>query len=283
MVQISGLVSIITPAFNAADFISDAIQSVLRQTYASWEMLIVDDGSIDDTAAVVSSFNDSRIRLIQQENLGVSIARNKCLDIAQGEFITFLDADDALPPKSLESRVMLFQQDRSVDVVDGVFVVCDSTLGTHLIQRFPGYAGPLLPRLLRLDESVFRGICFMFRSSLLGRLRFCHSMTHSEDLLFLIELAALNRPKFAPVDELTYLYRTSHASAMADLYGLESGYLQLLRELRGISQLHWWHRLPVHLRIARILLATWLRKERPIRGLSAASRALLMSIPMLLR
>jgi teichuronic acid biosynthesis glycosyltransferase TuaG len=266
------------PAYNAAPVISEAIRSLRAQTYPLWELLITDDGSTDATATVVRSFDDPRIKLIQQSNRGVSVARNRSLDIASGEFITFLDADDGLPPKSLESRVQLLQREQDVDVVDGVFVVCGPKLSTNLKTRYPGPRGALLPKLLRLDERVFRNACFMFRCSLLGHLRFQPGMTHAEDLLFFIELAATHQPIYAPVSEPTYFYRTGLGSAMTNLDGLEQGYFQLLRQLRRIPQLSWRQRLPTHLRIARILLATWLRYKRPIRGLSAASRALLWSL-----
>lgn len=271
-----GLVSVVMPAYNAASVIGDAIVSVLAQTYPCWELLIVDDGSTDETAAVVCSYKDPRIKLIRQPNCGVSVARNRCLEIAQGEFITFLDADDGLPPRSLESRVKLLQSDQNVDVVDGVFIVCDYDLKKCLVKRYPGRVGPLLPRLLRLDGQVFRNACLMFRRSLLKHVRFHPGMAHAEDLLFLISLAAVNRPIYAPTSEPTYLYRTGNNSAMSNLHGIELGYFQLLQQLKCISQLRWWHRLPTHLRIARILLASWLRRRRPIRGLSAASCALLM-------
>ena len=267
------------PAFNSEGVIGEAIDSVLNQTYPFWELLITDDGSTDATATVVHSFDDPRIKLIQQSNRGVSVARNRSLDIASGEFITFLDADDGLPPKSLESRVQLLQREQNVDVVDGVFVVCGPELSTILKTRYPGPRGPLLPKLLRLDDRVFRGACFMFRRSLLGHLRFQPGMTHAEDLLFFIELAATHRPNYAPVSEATYLYRTGLGSAMANLDGLERGYFQLLQQLRRFPQLSWRQRLPTHLRIARVLLATWLRQSRPLKGLSAASRVLALALP----
>ena len=279
-VRFAGIVSVITPAYNSAPFIAEAIQSVILQTYPYWEMLITDDGSTDSTAEIVRSFEDGRIRLLQQSNQGVSSARNCGLDIARGDFITFLDADDVLPPKSLESRVKLLQRDQDVDVVDGVFIVCGPELSIHMKTRLPGLRGPLLPRLLNLDERVFRGVCFLFRRTLLGQLRFQPGMSHSEDLLFFIELAAMHRPIYAPVGEATYHYRTGLGSAMANLDGMERGYFQLLKQLRRIPELSCRQRLPTHLRIARILLATWLRQRRPIRGLMAASRALLMSFPM---
>jgi len=277
---VPGLVSIVMPAYNAAQVIGEAISSVLAQTYSHWELLITDDGSSDATAVVVRQFGDARIQLRQQSNQGVSAARNLGLDVARGEFITFLDADDALPPRSLEARVQLLQSDPCVDVVDGVFIVCGPEISQQLQQRQPGERGPLLPRLLKLDEHVFRNVCFFCRRCLLGQVRFQPGMTHAEDLLFLIELAALQHPIYAGVDEATYLYRTGRSSAMANLNGWERGYLSLLKQLRTIPQLRWHQCLPTHLRITRILLATWFKRRQPIRALSAASQALMLALPL---
>ena len=279
LAEVQGMVSVVMPAFNAAKVIGEAISSVLAQTYPHWELLITDDGSNDDTAVVVRSFNDSRIQLVQQSNQGVSAARNRGLEIARGEFITFLDADDALPPRSLESRVQLLLREPSVDVVNGIFIVTGPKLTMQLKQRLPGSRGLLLPSLLRLDQRVFHNVCFLFRKCLLGQVRFQSGMTHAEDLLFFIELAARNNPTFAPVADATYLYRTGMNSAMANLDGWERGYFQLLHQLRRIPQVSWRQRLPTHLRIARILLATWLRRKQPIRGLSVASHALALALP----
>lgn len=266
------------PACNAAAVISDAIFSVQAQTYIHWELLITDDGSADGTASVVRSFDDPRIQLIQQSNQGVSVARNRSLDIARGEFVTFLDADDALPPRSLETRVQLLQGDPSVGVADGVFIVCGAELAMQLKRRPPGLRGPLLPRLLRLDEHVFRNGCFLFRRRLLGQLRFQAEMTHAEDLLFFIQLAAAYQPTYAPVTEATYLYRTETSSAMTNLDGWERGYFQFLQQLRRIPQISWRQRLPTHLRIARILLATWLNRQRPIRAFVSSGRVLMLAL-----
>lgn len=273
-----GLVSIVLPAFNAAAVIGEAIDSVLAQTYPHWELLIIDDGSTDDTMAVVHSYEDRRILLLRQTNQGVSIARNRGLDVASGEFITFLDADDALPPRSLESRVHLLQRELSVDVVDGIFIVCGPQLSMQWKRRLPGPHGPLLPRLLRLDEQVFRNGCFLFRGRLLGQLRFQTGMSHAEDLLFFIELAAARQPVYAPVADATYLYRTGSSSAMSNLDGWERGYFQLLQHLHRIHQISWRQRLPTHLRIARILLATWLRRKRPFRALSSSLYAMVLAL-----
>ena len=93
------------PAYNAEKYIAEAIQSVLDQTFQDWELLVIDDGSKDSTAKIVNSFSDPRIVLIQQENGGVSVARNAGLDLAKGKYITFLDADDAIPNYSIRERV----------------------------------------------------------------------------------------------------------------------------------------------------------------------------------
>lgn len=95
-------VSVIIPAYNQAHFIGRAIQSVLDQTYQDFEIIVVDDGSTDNTAEVVHGFEDSRIRYLFQENQGLSAARNKGLRLAQGEFISFLDSDDEFLPHKLE-------------------------------------------------------------------------------------------------------------------------------------------------------------------------------------
>jgi teichuronic acid biosynthesis glycosyltransferase TuaG len=93
----SALVSIITPTYNSAKFIAETIQSVQKQTYSNWEMIIVDDGSKDETVAVVKKIQESehRIHFIEQsQNAGPAITRNKGIEHSKGKYLTFLDADD---------------------------------------------------------------------------------------------------------------------------------------------------------------------------------------------
>ncbi len=94
--------SIIVPTFNRASYIENAIQSVLGQTYEEWELVIIDDGSTDDTYKVCTSFNDPRIKYTYQNNSERSAARNKGIDIAKGEWVCFLDSDDLYLKTHLE-------------------------------------------------------------------------------------------------------------------------------------------------------------------------------------
>jgi len=95
--------SIIIPLYNKADFITDAIQSVLNQSHQNFEAIVVNDGSIDDGASRVQAIHDHRIKLIQQANSGVSCARNQGIELAKGDLICFLDADDWYLPTYLET------------------------------------------------------------------------------------------------------------------------------------------------------------------------------------
>lgn len=98
------MISIVVPAYNAADVIGACIDSILQQTYSDFELIIVDDGSTDNTSKVVAdkAAQDSRIRLICQSNAGVSSARNTGIDVAAGELLCFVDCDDTVSENYLE-------------------------------------------------------------------------------------------------------------------------------------------------------------------------------------
>jgi glycosyltransferase involved in cell wall biosynthesis len=99
------LVSIVIPAYNAAGTIGRTIDSVLRQTFADFELLVIDDGSRDGTAACVASVEDPRVQLHTFENRGLPTSRNRGVARARGEFIAFVDADDLWKPLKLERQV----------------------------------------------------------------------------------------------------------------------------------------------------------------------------------
>ena len=95
--------SVIMPVYNGADFIDEAIKSVLEQTYTDWELIVVNDGSTDKTAEVLSKYtNNEKIHILIQENKGVSAARNNGISRSKGEYIAFLDADDLWHKNHLE-------------------------------------------------------------------------------------------------------------------------------------------------------------------------------------
>ena len=96
-------VSIIIPTYNYGNYISVAIDSLLSQTYTNYEVMVIDDGSTDDTVNIVKSYNDNRIVYIYQQNQGANTARNRGLEESQGDYLIFLDADDLLDPRHIEA------------------------------------------------------------------------------------------------------------------------------------------------------------------------------------
>ena len=98
-------IAIIMPCYNCAAHLATSIGSVLAQTYTDWELIVVDDGSTDTSAAQIAAFDDPRIHLIRQANAGVSAARNRALQAANSELVAFLDADDTWAPTFLEAML----------------------------------------------------------------------------------------------------------------------------------------------------------------------------------
>lgn len=106
-----GLVSIITPTFNCASFIKETIKSVQEQTYTKWEMIIVDDCSQDNTKEIVEAVNDDRIHYYcLEKNSGAAVARTKAMDLANGEFMAFLDSDDLWMADKLEHQIAFMEK-----------------------------------------------------------------------------------------------------------------------------------------------------------------------------
>lgn len=110
-------VSVIMPSYNYGKYLAEAIDSVLLQSYADLELIVVDDGSTDNTQEVLGQITDPRMTAIKINNSGVSVARNAGLNAASGEYIAFIDADDRWLPSKLEKQVRLFEAEPSVDLV----------------------------------------------------------------------------------------------------------------------------------------------------------------------
>ncbi len=119
------------PAFNVGPYIGEAIASVLAQTRDDWALVIVDDGSTDDTVEIARSFDDNRIQIIQQENAGAAAARNRAVQASESEFLSMLDADDTWRPDYLEKML-----DAIEAAPECAFVACDAH--TFVDEKRPG-------------------------------------------------------------------------------------------------------------------------------------------------
>ena len=111
------LISIVMPAYNAAQYIEQSIESVLKQSYTNWELIIVADCSIDDTYKIVEKLciTEERIKLFRMnENSGVAMARNFAISMSRGKYIAFLDSDDLWLPDKLEKQLNLMQEKKAV-------------------------------------------------------------------------------------------------------------------------------------------------------------------------
>ncbi len=145
-------ISVIIPTFEYGRFLGEAIDSALAQTHPPLEVIVVDDGSTDETPRVVASYGN-RIRSIRQRNQGLSAARNAGIEAARGDYLAFLDSDDVWMPRKLERQLARFESDPALGLVHcGAETVNREgrTLGIHL----SGMEGWVAMELLRLDREV---------------------------------------------------------------------------------------------------------------------------------
>ncbi len=262
MDDIQALVSIVVPAYNAEKYIAEAIESVISQTYNNWELIIINDGSTDKTEEIIRDFEDNRITIFYQKNSGVCSARNRGIAFAKGEYITFLDADDILPQKSLELRVKFLQNNPKIDLVDGCISIKDKDMNTTIKTYIPYYNGKLLPKLLKLDDRVFFNVCYFFRRQVLDNTLFKEKMTHAEDLLFYIEISSKKEINYNFILDEIYLYRIGHTSAMTNLHGLEKGYLQLITEVKKFKNISKLDFFIFKCKIVKIMFLSYLSKKK---------------------
>ncbi|PAU81201.1 glycosyl transferase [Halovibrio salipaludis] len=170
-------VSVITPTYNRADFIGEAVQSVMDQDYTDFELLIVDDGSTDNTREVLQPWlQDERVHYIQQANQGQSHARNRAIEQARGEFICFLDSDNAWVPGKLSMQVALLDEHPEVDVVYGDNIFINEAGAETSRQNMKRYSGFIAFQMLKdncvaMNTTMARRRCFDEMGGMSGKRR----------------------------------------------------------------------------------------------------------------
>ena len=226
-----GLVTVMMPAYNAEQHIQQAIQSVLAQSYPHWELIIVNDGSIDKTAERTSQFTDPRIKVIHQKKGGEAAARNTALNVTQGEFLAFLDADDVYLPRHLELTVCYLQRrlDRQGVFTDGYY--CDEVgvqLQTLSCRRRGPFEGRIFEQLIRSSDVFGPPICVVLRSDVIAHydLQFDTDIVIGPDWDFFTQYADV--ADFGYVDERTCRYRV-HRAALTASVGLQTRALELAK------------------------------------------------------
>ncbi len=205
-------VSVIVPAFNRAETIATSLDSLIAQTYEDWEAIIVDDGSTDTTAEVVQGYAavDPRIRLFQQENAGVSAARNAGIDKATGRWIFFLDADDWIVPDTLTLLLgaVAHDPDRTIAIGRSVLVLPD---GEQLVEAPPPPSEQMFSEFAR--RCVYTIHTSIQPTELVRAVGgFDSSLTVCEDW-DLWQRIARTRPTYVYIPEKIAYYRIRAASA----------------------------------------------------------------------
>ncbi len=150
------MISVVIPTYNGAKYIVSAINSVLQQSYQDFEIIIIDDGSTDNTRETVEQMTDERVRYFYQANQGPSAARNRGVELSRGEFIAFLDSDDLWRPDKLEIQLNAFKQHPHVDLIFSNIEMCYEKSGAKFIKKFPNFANKelLLKNLLIIPMNT---------------------------------------------------------------------------------------------------------------------------------
>jgi len=219
--------SIIIPVYNVEQYLPSCIDSILRQSCTDFELILVDDGSKDKSAQICDEFakRDKRIQVIHQENAGVSHARNMGLDAAKGDYVLFVDSDDALPENALDVYVKALKDSPSADLIvagmrkifegfsrkDDFFLLEDKDFGKDELEVFAAYLQ---------DKYLFGLVCSrLYKSEIIKfhHIRFDESLWSYEDQLFFWE-AITHCHTAKTLSAITYIYRRMGNESLCGRY-----------------------------------------------------------------
>jgi len=221
------LVSIVMPCYQNGQTLARTVRSIQSQSFADWELIAVDDGSKDDTLAVLTRLaaTEPRMRVIHQENGGVSAARNAGMDAAKGQWISFVDADDHLLEHALTH--LLSMADDETDIICGAYEMHFRDEGGR-IEKHACAAGDLqtvLESLVRGDSALNSMCARLYRTQLLrdNAVRAPKGVKIGEDVLFNLD-AFIAARAWRMSEETIYIYEFGGDSAMTrartDVYGV---------------------------------------------------------------
>ncbi|MFC2043379.1 glycosyltransferase family 2 protein, partial [Chloroflexota bacterium] len=224
-------VSVMMPAYNAEAYIAQAIESVLVQSYTQWELVIVNDGSMDSTADIAAQYDDPRIRILHQANAGEATARNTALQNIQGEFVAFLDSDDFYLSDHLELTVNFLKKNPSFYGVytDGFY--CNEN-GDRLASLASRRRGPFCGRVF--EQAVYSSdvfgppVCVVLRSEIIQKhdLKFDPDIIIGPDWDFFIQFSDIS--DFGYLEHKTCCYRI-HTKNLTSMTSLEKRALEFAK------------------------------------------------------
>ncbi|MEO1669288.1 MAG: glycosyltransferase family A protein [Cyanobacteria bacterium J06631_2] len=244
-------VSIIIPVYNAAKTIVETIDSVRQQTIDDWELIVVNDGSTDNTLEIVAAINEPRLKIISFPNGGVAQARNLGVAEARGSYIAFLDADDLWVPDKLERQLQALQQTPTAIAAYSWTYFMDEQQGGYVYHSSPSYQydGDVYPQLLQGDFIHSGSNILVCRRGLSQAGEFDGNCNGCEDWDMWLRLAAIGN--FVVIPQHQIIYRRAVGSATSNIkqmyrqavfsvdkaYGAAPSHLQYLRS-RTEANLH---------------------------------------------
>jgi len=210
-------------AYNAAPYLREAVDSILAQTFGDFEFIIVNDGSTDETADILASYHDERIRVISQSNRGPGAGRNRALAAVRGEFVAIMDADDISIPERFERELALLEAAPDVDLLTTRTAIVDDRgrpTGKHYPWQFPSALRfrPLagVPSAYRVEGPLAEGLLqgnFVANPSVMARTRlfrdtggFDETLRRGQDMELWFRMAQMGC-RFAYLDDDLVLYR----------------------------------------------------------------------------
>lgn len=228
------MVSIIIPAYNAEKYIEETINSVLKQTYNDWELIVIDDGSTDKTAEIISMLynNNSKINYYYQKNTGVSGARNNGLSKCKGKYIALLDADDVWEPNNLELKVNLLETNKNIDWVFSDMFNADKNI--NIIEIAPsGTDKNILNTILSWKSEVVPGPCsnIVFSKKCYEKgIRFDKKLSTAADQDFTIQLAS--KYKGSHIKQALWRYRILDNSMSRNIEVMEKDHITVFKKAK---------------------------------------------------
>ncbi len=222
------LVFVIMPCFNSEQYIGRAIESVISQTYSNWQLLVIDDGSTDESVSVVRSFAEKDLRvhiIVNEKNFGTAKTRNRGFDLFRGDYAALLDSDDIWLPEKLEKQVRLAEKSRA-DIIYCSYRMIDEN-GNRLWDDF------IVPTVTdfnyMLSSSVISCSTALLSGNIVERYRFPETLYH-EDYAFWMMLLR-DGAKACGVQEVLAEYRIRAGSRASDKWKVAQGRWHIYRKV----------------------------------------------------